>query len=179
MPLASYPGTHPSGKGTLPPCRKVPYVSGDPGPCDPTKAHYSERMLTGYRWYDANAVKPAFAFGHGLSYSAFSFGALLVAGRSVSFTLSNVGGVAAIEVPQLYLRAPQTSGESSYRQLRGFRRCALAAGESVTVNFTLTDRWLSQWDVDTHNWKLIRGVHSLMVGASSDDIRLHASLNVS
>ena len=56
MPLASYPGTHPSGKGTLPPCRKVPYVSGDPGPCDPTKAHYSERMLTGYRWYDANAV---------------------------------------------------------------------------------------------------------------------------
>ena len=138
-------------------------------------------MLTGYRWYDAHGVKPLFPFGHGLSYAAFKYSAIGISGRVVHFTLSNEGRRWAAEVPQLYVRAPKTSNDgaaSAFMQLRGFQHVGLKSGESRTISFTLTDRWLSYWNVASQQWTLATGEWSVLVGASSGDIRLLASLHV-
>ena len=141
-------------------------------------------------------VTPAFAFGHGLSYTSFGYSALKVQPRAaggeggggsgssggssstVSFTLTNTGTVAGAEAAQLYVRYP-AAAEEPFRQLRGVNKTkVLAPGASRTVSFELTDRWLSIWDVEAHQWALVKGGFEIMVGAASDDIRLRGTLAV-
>merc|ERR1719473_1511603 len=100
---------------------------------------YSEGLEVGYRWYTAHKVKPAFAFGHGLSYTQFEYSDLKVEQRSVSVSVKNVGDVDGAEVPQLYLGFPASAQEPP-KQLKGFQKVTLKAGASETVTFELTDR---------------------------------------
>jgi hypothetical protein len=106
---------------------------------------YSEGLEVGYRWYNAHNVKPAFAFGHGLSYTQFEYSDLKVSQRSVSCSVKNVGDVDGAEVPQLYLGFPASAQEPP-KQLKGFKKIQLKAGASATVTFPLTDRDFSIWD---------------------------------
>ena len=110
MPYTSYPGALPDNK-TGPPCTTTPTPRAIPGPCSPTPAYYTEKMLTGYRWYDAHGVKPLFPFGHGLSYPPSNILRSAFLGV-VHFTLSNEGRRVA-EVPQLYAAAPKTSNDGA------------------------------------------------------------------
>ena len=98
-------------------------------------------------------VKPAYPFGHGLSYTTFEYSGLTVSGRTISFTVKNSGSVAGAEVPQLYLKFPDSAQEPP-KQLKGFTKVKLDAGASTTVTFSLDDRSFSIWDVTTHAWKV-------------------------
>ena len=140
--------------------------AGDPTPV----STYSEGLEIGYRWYDAHGVAPAYAFGHGLSYTTFAYANLTVdaAAASASFTLRNTGKLAGAEVAQLYLAFPASAGEPPH-QLKGFEKVSLKAGAKQTVTFALDDRATSTWDVSAHAWAEVRGEFGVAVGASSRD----------
>jgi len=143
-----------------------------PGINNAQVAVYSEKLNVGYRWYASNpSVKPAYPFGHGISYTSFKYSDLKVAGRTVSFTVENSGAVSGAEVPQMYLKFPDAAGEPP-KQLKGFTKVNLAAGASTTVSFELDDRSFSIWDVSTHAWTIAPGSFGVMVGSSTEDIRL-------
>jgi beta-glucosidase len=140
------------------------------------KARYTEKLLVGYRWYDASHVRPQFAFGFGLSYTDFAFSDLAIVGRTVSFTVSNSGDTHGHEVCQLYLTFPaETAGEPP-KQLKHFDKVHLEIRQSETVSFSLSDRDLSIWDTVTHSWKLIGGVFTIYVGGSLDNLPLQGTL---
>jgi len=136
---------------------------------------YSEGLEVGYRWYNAHDVAPAFPFGHGLSYTPFLYSGLKVQGRTVSCSVKNTGDVDGAEVPQLYLGFPASAQEPP-KQLKGFQKVMLKAGDSATVTFELADRDLSIWDVSSSQWSVVAGDFDIMVGASSEDIRLTGTL---
>jgi len=136
---------------------------------------YSEKLNVGYRWYATHDVTPAFPFGHGLSYTTFTYGNLVVKSRTVTCTVKNAGKVDGYEVAQLYLKFPSTAGEPP-KQLKGFQRLTIGAGKTATATFTLDDGSFSIWDAKTHQWSLVHGTFGVMVGSSSGDIRLSGSI---
>jgi beta-glucosidase len=138
---------------------------------------YSERLEVGYRWYHAHDVTPAYCFGHGLTYSSWSYSALQVNQTAVSFTLTNSGEVPGSEVAQLYVTYPEAAGEPP-RQLRGFGKVFLQPSQSTEVTLPISPRALSIWDAHRHTWAAVPGVFELAVGASSCDLRVRASLAV-
>eukprot|EP01063_Lacrimia_lanifica_P022615 TRINITY_DN30158_c0_g1_i1.p1 TRINITY_DN30158_c0_g1~~TRINITY_DN30158_c0_g1_i1.p1 ORF type:complete len:732 (+),score=179.57 TRINITY_DN30158_c0_g1_i1:65-2260(+) len=185
--VRQYPGVAPApGKGEVA-CSVTPTAptadghnpSGGTGaaPCRPYEAHYDEGLLTGYRWYDAHAVEPAYAFGHGLSYTTFGYADLTVSTRGVTFTVTNTGRVAGAEVAQLYLGFPPAAGEPP-QLLKGFEVVTLAAGAKASVTIPLNTRSFSTWDVETHAWAVAHGEFSVLIGASSRDIRLRGRVSV-
>jgi len=122
----------------------------------------------GYRWYHAHGVTPAFAFGHGLSYTQFALGGLTVSGSTVSFSVRNTGAVAGSAVAQLYLTFPSSAGEPP-KQLKRFEKVAVAPGEEHSVRFTLEERDFSIWETASHGWKKVSGTFGVSVGQASDD----------
>ena len=141
----------------------------------PLNSEYSEMLEIGYRWYQSHGVIPKFAFGHGLSYTTFEYSDLVVAGRNVSFTVTNTGSRAGYEVPQMYLAFPASAGEPPL-QLKGFTKVSLAPGQTAPVVFTVTDRDLAIWDVSANAFVAQSGVFGVSVGASSQNILLTGSL---
>jgi len=142
---------------------------------------YSERLRIGYRWFDDSGTAPAFAFGHGLSYTQFTYSALTVDAVSaapsvtVGFTVTNTGAVSGREVAQLYLGFPPAAGEPPL-QLRDFAVVgSLSPGEARTVSFVLDARATSVWDVEAYRWAVPPGEFQVAVGASSRDIRLRGA----
>jgi len=143
-------------------------------------AAYAEKLLVGYRYYEANSISftKGFPFGHGLSYTSFVYSDLAVQGRSVSLTVANAGAVAGREVAQLYLAFPEAAGEPPLL-LRGFHRTALLApGQQERVAFELRERDTSVWDAAEHGWAPVRGTFGLLVGSSSRDLRLRGALEL-
>jgi beta-glucosidase len=157
---------------------------GLPDSKNPIYAYYSEKLLVGYRFYDAHNISftTGYPFGHGLSYTTFDYSDLKVsdfAGRAfVNFTVTNSGKTAGAEIAQLYLGFPAVAGEPPL-QLKGFRKTkVLQPGEKEVVSLTLSPRDVSIWDVASHSWKIVQGSFDVRVGASSRDLRLTSTLNV-
>lgn len=120
--------------------------------------------------------KPLFCFGHGLSYTSFRYSRLKVRrgeeGLTLNFTISNTGSVDGDEVPQVYLRIP---GDDAAMRLRGFERVNIAAGESREMEIVIPEDDLKLWDMTSHSFALKKGRTRVLVGASSEDIRLRGS----
>lgn len=144
---------------------------------DGLQTAYSEKLAVGYRWYHVHDVAPAYCFGHGLTYSAWSYSALRVNQTAVRFTLTNSGDVPASEVSQMYVTFPEAAGEPP-RQLRGFQKVFLQPSQSTEITLPISPRGLSIWDAQRHMWAAVAGVFELAVGASSCDLRLRATLAV-
>jgi len=150
-------------------------------PCLEAECRYEEGLDAGWRGLVGKAV--SFPFGHGLSYTLWSYswdtppapstdGALEMAVR-----IGNVGARAGAEVVQLYLHYPESSGEARMPPLllRAFHKTgALAPGQAEVVRFALSPRDMSYWK-SGRGWTLVHGVFTLHVGASSRDLRLTAS----
>jgi len=85
---------------------------------------YSEHLLMGYRWYDANEVNPAYPFGHGISYTSYEYADISVQGRVVNCSITNTGDVAGKEIVQLYIGFPEEAGEPP-KLLKGFDKLSL------------------------------------------------------
>ena len=132
-------------------------------------ADYAEQDLVGYRWYDQKHVAPAYPFGFGLSYATFVYSDLNVKstaeGFDVSFTLTNASDRDAEEVAQVYV-------SRSIKELKGFRRVALKAGERKVVTIPIRRTDLCHWDETTQTWTLEPGDITVLVGGSSDNLPL-------
>jgi beta-glucosidase len=128
---------------------------------------------------------PRYAFGHGLSYTSFAYSDLRLSNTSMgqdgkivlSFTLANSGPVAGAEVVQLYLRDPVASVVRPLKELKGFQRVVLKPGEQQTVNFTI-DRDMLAFYKRTLEWGAEAGKFEVMVGSSSDNIRLKQTIEL-
>ena len=144
--------------------------------------HYYEDIFVGYRGFEKDDIKPLFPFGHGLSYAKFEYSDLTVTpegeGATVSFKLTNVGDVTAKESAQLYIGDPVCSVVRPKKELRGFEKVELAAGETKTVTIPVTAMDLSFFDEQTETWKLEKGEFTVYVGSSSADIRLEGSFTL-
>ncbi|MGW3191712.1 glycoside hydrolase family 3 C-terminal domain-containing protein [Streptomyces ardesiacus] len=125
---------------------------------------------------------PLFPFGHGLSYTSFGYADLTAEvgeeAVAVSFTVTNTGEVAADEVAQLYVRAESPSVPRPRRALLAHRRLPLAPGASARVSFDVPLSALAFWDVAQGRWRLEPGAYALLVGASSEDVRLSTTVTV-
>ena len=146
------------------------------------ESHYTEGFLVGYRWFDTKAVKPMFAFGHGLSYVDFEFGNLTAkTGRNsvnVSFKLRNCGDMPADEVVQVYVHRVDSAVEWPEKELKAFKRVTLKAGESRKVSLSIPMDDLRHWDDAASAWALEKGSLQILVGAASDDIRLNTEIKL-
>ena len=162
----------PSGKLTVTfPRRLEDIPTGAAPPSEADTIPYAERLLVGYRWYDAKRIEPRFAFGHGLAYTSFRYDDVRVEPGRVSFSLTNTGSRAGAEIAQVYAALPPQAGEPP-RRLVGWARVELRPGERRRVSVAIDPRRLAIWD---HGWRRVPGRHELSVGASSRDIRLSAS----
>jgi len=138
---------------------------------------YSEGLFVGYRWYDQNDVKPRFPFGHGLSYTSFSYTKLYANSSKVSCLIKNTGNFKAAEVVQFYLGFPLEAKEPP-KVLRGFQKIELDLGETQQVVFPVTQNDTSIWDVTSHSWKVVKGTFKVFIGSSSRDIRLNGTFTL-
>jgi beta-glucosidase len=146
------------------------------------EVHYSEGINVGYRWFETNGIKPLFPFGYGLSYTTFGYSKPSVValpdhkGVTVTFELQNTGKVGGAEVAQVYVGFPSIEeGNEPPRQLKGFEKLNLEPGASKTVKVTLDRRAFSYWSVAKHDWVIAPGTYKIMIGASSEDIRLETT----
>ncbi|HEY6478104.1 MAG TPA: glycoside hydrolase family 3 C-terminal domain-containing protein [Polyangia bacterium] len=147
---------------------------------------YQEGIFLGYRHFDQTGKKPLFAFGHGLSYTRFKYGALSVAPDTmtgdgpvtVSFDVTNVGARRGAEVAQLYVGDRHAPVPRPPKELKGFAKVDLQPGEIRRVQITLDRRALSYFDVGTKQWRAAPGVFDLMIGSSSRQIELTGKLTL-
>lgn len=144
---------------------------------------YREGLAIGYRALDVQGIDALFPFGHGLSYTSFTFADLAVRPGStqgsiaVAFTVTNTGPRAGAEVAQLYLGFPAAAGEPPW-VLRGFSHITLAAGESRNATVELSSRELSCWDAKAHGRYVPSGTYRIAVGSSSRYLPLQASVQI-
>lgn len=198
--------------GTVNPSGKLAYTlaaSADDYPidvCDTSDCDFIEGVYLDYRYFDAHNLTVSYPFGHGLSYTTFTYdtssasatvtnatalasryptGALALGGPSdlwdevvsVTASLSNTGSRAGAEVAQLYLTFPAEATQPG-RILRGFEKINLAPGASETVTFPLLRRDVSYWDVVAQQWAVANGTYTVSVGASSRDIKATTTFTV-
>ena len=195
--------------GLVSPSGKLPYtIAKTAADYGTSIAHgddgFSEGLYIDYRHFDDKAIEPRYAFGFGLSYTNFTYaditvtaaataksgpvaGAVVAGGKAglfetvatVTCKITNSGSVAGAEVPQLYLSLPASSAPATPpKQLRGFDKVALEVGASSTVVFNLRRKDLSYWDV-AKGWVVPAGTFTVNIGASSRDLRLKGTFDVS
>jgi beta-glucosidase len=155
----------------------VPAMLNYPG--ERGEVRYGEGLFIGYRAFDRTGVEPRFPFGHGLSYTTFSYGPATVAadGASVSVDVTNSGPVAGDEVVQLYVRDVEATVTRPEKELKGFVRLrGLAPGETRTATFALDERSFAFWDPAAHDWVVEPGEFELLLASSATDVRSRATI---
>ena len=149
-----------------------------------TEAHYSEGIFVGYRWAQKKDIKPLFAFGHGLSYTTFSYSEAEISRTTmsengkvtVSVNVTNTGDREGKEIVQLYIGDDECSVERPVMELKAFRKVSIKPGETVRVSFPVNADMLKFYGND--GWTLEKGSFTAYVGEASDDIRTSVKFNV-
>lgn len=146
------------------------------------QARYRESLYAGYRFYDAAGIEAAYPFGHGLSYTSFSYRDLRVEpvgdGFSASFALRNDGERAGKEAAQLYVAPRDPGAFRPPQELKGFAKVELEPGEERRVTLPLPRRAFAHYDTVSAAWQVEGGVYDVRVGASSRDVRLSVEAEV-
>ena len=141
---------------------------------------YNEGVFVGYRWYDMKKIDARFPFGYGLSYTTFGYSDLKVDKKGdnevVSLTVKNTGVVAGAEVVEIYVGETKSSVHRPARELKGFSKVFLKAGESRRVEVNLNSRAFAFWDQASKGWKVDPGTFVIGAGSSSRDIRLNTTI---
>lgn len=148
--------------------------------------HYNEDIFVGYRYYDRKKMPVLFPFGHGLSYTTFSYSNLRIAkGRirdnestEVTVTVTNTGCCPGKEAVQLYTGAKKSTVRRPVRELKGFRKIMLLPGESKDVTFTLDKRSFAYYETAIHDWFVEGGSYEIAVGTSSRELPLQGEIEV-
>ena len=148
-------------------------------PGDSIKQEYKEDILVGYRWHDTKEIPALFPFGHGLSYTTFTYGKPVASAKAmaadgtltVTVAVKNTGSIAGKEIVQLYIGDDKCSVLRPVKELKHFAKVALAPGEEKNVTFTLTPDDLKFYDEASAAWKYEPGKFKAYVCASSADVR--------
>ncbi|MHA2037564.1 MAG: beta-glucosidase [Promethearchaeota archaeon] len=144
---------------------------------------YEEGIFVGYRHFDTKEIKPLFPFGHGLSYTKFTYENLKLSKEKltedekliITLEITNSGDVFGAEIIQLYIRDLQSSVERPLKELKGFRKIGLQSGEKSTVSFEIIKEDLSFFDETIGNWVAEMGEFEVLIGSSSKDIKLRSN----
>jgi len=144
---------------------------------------YGEGVLVGYRWYDAKNLEVTYPFGHGLSYTTFSYGEASVEASEngdivVHVDITNTGTRDGREIVQVYVAPVASAMQRAPRELKAFSSVALAAGETRTVELVVRRADLAYWDVRVDRWIVESGEYTVEVAASSRDIRSSSTVEV-
>jgi beta-glucosidase len=153
--------------------------------CKPSKVFWVQKGWSKNYGYVDMPSSPLYPFGYGLSYTRFGYGNLVVdtprihpgGDARVHLEVKNVGDRSGVETVQLYTHERFAPVSTAIKQLHGFQRVALGPGESKTVSFTLTPEDLMLLGLDMH-WSVVPGTFDIMVGGSSADVPLTATLEV-
>jgi beta-glucosidase len=152
----------------------------------PGEVTYEEGIYVGYRYYNTFKVKPAYAFGYGLSYTNFAYGPVTLSspafnGKLTAFvTITNTGKVAGKEVVQLYISAPAGTLDKPESELKAFAKTILLQpGASQTLTFPITASDLASYHTGISSWMAEAGKYAVKMGASSMDIKQSADFNLS
>jgi beta-glucosidase len=152
-------------------------------PGGPAVVEYRESLYVGYRYYDSVGQDVLFPFGHGLSYTTFTYSdlKLKVNGENVTVSLKvkNVGNVAGKETMQVYVRDVESTLFRPEKELKGFAKVDLAAGETKEVTIDLDRRAFAFYNPDQKDWIVEAGEFEILIGASSQDIRLRDTVTLS
>lgn len=140
---------------------------------------YNEGIFVGYRWNDKENIKPLFSFGHGLSYTTFKYGKASINKKNISgnesitvtIPIKNTGARDGAEVVQLYISDLESSLPRPIKELKGFNKVQLKAGEEKTVTFTVLPEDLKFFDDKKHEWIAEPGKFEILIGSSSTDIK--------
>ncbi len=144
--------------------------------------YYNEGLYVGYRWYDKRKLPVLFPFGYGLSYTKFEYSDIKLSADeinadgelTVSVTVKNIGSRAGKEVVQLYVSDKHSSVDRPVRELKGYEKVALEAGESKKVFFKLNKTAFAYFNTTEHDWVVEDGRYDIEIGSSSRDIRQSA-----
>lgn len=139
---------------------------------------YRESIYVGYRYYQKRKIKAAFPFGFGLSYTRFAYSNMQANKNQVTFTVTNTGKYDGAEIAQLYIGKPEAEVFRADRELKGFARVELRAGESREVTILLDDKAFRYWNVKTQRWETEGGEYLLQVGSSCEELLLTAAVAV-
>ena len=145
-------------------------------PSTQRNAEYRESIYIGYRYYDTSKVRVQYPFGYGLSYTTFAYSDLKVDAKGATFTLTNTGNCDGAEVAQLYVGLPNAIVFRPEKELKGFQKVFLKAGESKEVRMEFDDKTFRYWNVKTNDWEIEEGAYRIMIGASVADIKLESEL---
>jgi len=146
----------------------------------PFQVTYDEGAKVGYKWYEAEKKPVLFPFGFGLSYTTYAYSGLKVASGdkvAASFTITNTGAREGSEIAEVYAKLPDAAGEP-YNRLVGFAKVKLDAKQKETVTVDIDPKYLSIWDEAKYAWSLIPGDYTILVGGSSADLPLKATVSL-
>jgi beta-glucosidase len=147
---------------------------------------YDEGIFVGYRWYESKKIEPLYPFGFGLSYTHFDYNGLKLSASKigsgeklfVEFKVKNTGKVAGAEIAQIYVQDLEASVPRPIKELKGFKKVFLNAGEGKKVKIILDSNAFAYWDVEIHDWKVEAGKFNISVGSSSSNIRLTKEIEI-
>ena len=162
----------------------TPAVNNFPG--NPASVEYRESVYIGYRYYEKADKAVRYPFGFGLSYTTFEYSDLKLDKISmnddeklkVTFTVKNTGAVAGYEIAQLYVADKESTIYRPVKELKGFKKVWLEPGESKEVEIELCKRAFAFYNVNINDWCVETGEFDILVGASSADIKLTATVTV-
>ncbi|MDR2647736.1 MAG: glycoside hydrolase family 3 C-terminal domain-containing protein [Oscillospiraceae bacterium] len=155
-------------------------------PGAPLTVEYRESIFVGYRYYETAAKPVLFPFGHGLTYTTFAYDDLVLSDDIIaptdtitaSVTITNTGNFDAAEIVQCYVGKPNTAVFRAAKELKGFAKVFLKAGQSERVTFTLNPRAFAYYHTGLKDWYCENGTYLVMIAASSADIRLQTELEL-
>jgi beta-glucosidase len=170
---------NPSGKLNETYPMKYEDVSSAPYfPAKQRTAEYREGLYVGYRYFATANVPVRFPFGFGLSYTTFAYSDLQVSKSEASFTLTNTGKRDGAEVVQLYVHAKNSSVYRPVKELKGFTKVFLKAGQSQKVTIPLDDKAFRYFNSITNHFEVESGEYEIQIAASSADVRLTGTVRV-
>ena len=141
-------------------------------------AEYREGLYVGYRYTTTTKKEVRFPFGFGLSYTTFAYSDLTVTDKGAAFKLKNTGDCAGDEVVQLYISLPGGKVIRPARELKGFTRVHLEAGEEKAVTIPFDGYTFRYFNVTTNKFEVEGGAYDILIAASSEDIRLSGKFEV-
>lgn len=139
---------------------------------------YREGLYIGYRYYETAKVPVQFPFGYGLSYTNFAYSDLSADDSSAVFTIKNTGNADGAEIAQLYVNAKRPNIYRPAKELKGFCKVFLKAGESRQVTIPLDDKAFRYFNIKTGQFEIDGGDYEILIGASIADIRLKQTIHV-
>lgn len=141
-------------------------------------SEYRESLYVGYRYYNTVGLKVLFPFGYGLSYTSFSYSDLKVNKEGVTFKLKNTGAYDGAEIAQLYIGKESDQIFRPIRELKGFQKVFLKAGEEKDVLIPFDDKTFRYYNIFTNKWEIEGGTYHVSVGVNADEIVLQSEIDV-